>query len=146
METLDLIQKLIFLAGLSQIVLVIGSLAIPMILNWRLELAKVQPLIKQMFWTYAGYILVINLCFAVISVCDFKDLTNRSNLAVLINGFIAAYWISRVLIQFFYFDRENFRKGHWHKVGEVVLVTLFILLSAVYTGAFIFNYTYLNGN
>ena len=137
------IQQYIYLAGLAQIVLAIGSLAIPRILNWRLELTKVQPLIKQMFWTYAAYILAINLFFGVISVLDFKELTGGSMLSILITGFIALYWISRVLIQFLYFDRTSFPKGAWNLVGEVVLVVLFIFLSLVYSTASYFNFQHI---
>jgi hypothetical protein len=134
------IQYYIYLAGLGQIALVIGSLTIPKILNWRFELAKIQPLIRQMFWTYAAYILAINLCFGLLSVFDFKELTNGSTLAMLVTGFIALYWISRILVQFLYFDRAGFPTRRWNVIGEIVLVTLFIFLSAVYSLAFYFNY------
>ena len=134
------IQLLIRLAGLAQIALVIGSLAVPRILNWRVELAKVQILIKQMFWNYAAYILVINLCFGLVSVFCYRELTDGSKLAMLLTGFIAVYWISRVLVQFFYFDRAGFPTGTWHKVGEAVLVSLFVFLSVVYSWAAYVNY------
>ena len=136
----SLIKHLIFFAGLSQIVLVIGSLAIPKVLNWQTELAKVQLLIRQMFWTYAAYILVINSCFGMLSVFDFVELTNGSALAMLVDGFIAAYWISRVLIQFFYFDRAGFPGGGWHIIAEIILIMLFVFLSVVYSLAFYLNY------
>jgi len=136
----NVIQQELYFAGLAQITLAIGSLAIPPILNWRVELAKVQPLIKQMFWTYAGYIFVINLSFGLLSLFDFKELTNGSTLAMLVTGFIALYWISRILIQFLYFDRSNFPKGRWKIAAEIVLITLFISLSMVYSLTFYFNY------
>ena len=135
------IQNLIRLAGLAQVVLVSGSLLIPRILQWRIELAKVQPLIKQMFWTYAGYILVTNLCFGLISLFATDDLLNGSRLAIFLSGFIAVYWISRVFIQFFYFDRTNFPTGKWHKVAEIVLVALFLCLSVVYSVAFYVDFS-----
>lgn len=134
------IQLFLRFAGLAQIALVLGSLSIPRILNWRGELAKVQTLIKQMFWTYASYILVINLCFGLVSVFCYHELSNGSRLAMLLTAFIAVYWISRVLIQFFYFDREAFPKGLWPRLGEVMLVTLFVLLSIVYSWAAYINY------
>jgi hypothetical protein len=141
MKALNLsIEHLIWLAGIAQIGLVLGSLAIPRVLNWKAELVKVQPLIKQMFWTYAAYILVINLCFGLLSATAFRDLTNGSHLAILLTGFIATYWISRVLIQFLYFDRTNFPAGRRHKFAEVVLVCLFIFLSIVYSRACYINY------
>jgi len=133
------LQQLIFLAGLAQIGLVLGSLAIPKILNWRSELAKVNLLIKQMFWVYAAYIVVTNVCFGLISVFAYRDLTNGSTLAMLINGFIAVYWLSRVLIQFLYFDRASFPTWKWNRLGEMVLVTLFVFLSIVYSYACYLN-------
>jgi hypothetical protein len=131
---------LLKLAGLAQVALVAGSFAIPKVLNWKNELAKVQPLIKQMFWTYAAYILVINLSFGLLSLCDAKELVNGSVLALLITGFIALYWISRVLTQFLYFDRSNFPAGKWNKLAEVLLVMLFIFLSIIYSTALYINY------
>jgi len=139
MPTINM-QTAIYLAGLAQIALVAGSLVIPQILNWKTELAKVSILIKQMFWTYAAYILVINLCFGLLSVFAVHELTNGSLLATLVCGFIAVYWISRVLIQFLYFDRKSFPVGALNKLGEVVLVTLFVFLSVIYGLAFYHNY------
>jgi len=127
------IKQIIRLAGLGQIVLALGSLAVPNVLRWRAELAKVQPLIKQMFWVYAAYIFVINLCFGLLSMFDSNDLENGSALATLVSGFIALYWISRVLIQFFYFDRTNFPIGGWRRAAEVLLVTAFVFFSLVYS-------------
>ena len=92
-----------------------------------------------MFWTYAAYILVINICFGLISVFCYRELVEGTRLAVLINGFIAVYWISRVAIQFFYFDRVAFPQGKFYLGGEVLLVLVFILLSGVYSYAFIYN-------
>lgn len=137
------IETLILTAGLAQIVLAIGSLVIPKILNWRDELAKVRPLIKQMFWTYAGYILGINLSFGLLSTFDFRDLINGSKLAMAITGFIAIYWISRILVQFFYFDKTDFPTGKWNKLGEILLIALFIFLSLVYSLAFYTNYNHI---
>ena len=135
----NIIQQELYFAGLAQIILAISSLAIPSILNWRTELAKVKPLIKQMFWTYAGYIFVINLSFGLLSFFNFEELTNGTTLAMLVTGFIALYWISRILIQFLYFDRRNFPKGRWKIAAEIVLIALFISLSVVYSIAFYFN-------
>lgn len=134
------INLLLILAGIAQIVLALASPLTPRILNWKTQLAKVNPLIRQMFWAYAAYILVINLCFGLVSVFCHADLTDHTNLAKLITGFIAAYWTSRVLIQFLYFDRSGFPDGKLHLLGEVLLVGLFIFLSTVYSFACYYNY------
>ena len=133
-------HKLIFVAGLAQIALALGSFPIPKILNWKPELAKVNVLIKQMFYTYAAYILVINLCFGLLSVFYGDELVDGSALARLVNGFIAFYWLSRIGVQFLYFDRNSFPSGKWNKLGEMVLVLLFTFLTALYSWAFYITY------
>ncbi len=133
------IQTLLFFAGISQIALAIGSLAIPKILNWKQELSNVHPLIKQMFWTYAAYILFINLSFGLISVFAYSYLSDGSVLACAISGFIAIYWISRVAIQFCYFDRQSMPTGWINRLLEGVLVALFLFLSVVYGVTFYMN-------
>ena len=133
------VPALIFFAGWAQIALVFGSLAIPAILNWTRELAKVQTLLKQLFWTYAAYILCINLSFGLLSVFAYADLTNGSLLARALCGFIAVYWISRIAVQFAYFDRKSFPTGWRTRLGEVILLILFFFFSAVYSMAFFGN-------
>jgi len=138
MNTIN-VNNLIQLAGIAQITLALGSVFIPKLLNWRAELLKPSLLIKQMFWTYAVYILVINTSFGLVSVFASHDLSNGSNLATMLTGFIGVYWISRLSTQFFYLDRRAFPKGRWYTIGETLLVSVFITLSTVYTFAFIYN-------
>lgn len=134
------IQTLLFFAGISQMALAIGSLAIPNVLKWKQELSNVHILIKQMFWTYAAYILFINLSFGLISVFAYKYLSDGSVLACAISGFIAIYWISRVAIQFCYFDRRSMPTGWLNRLLEGVLVSLFVFLSTVYVVTFYVNF------
>jgi hypothetical protein len=133
------IETFIQIAGASQIALSIGSLAIPKLLNWKGELNNVSKLISQMFWTYAGYILVINVCFGLVSLFGSEDLLAKSFLAKCVTAFIFFYWFVRILIQFFYFDTTGAPKGFIYKLGEIALVGLFVFLSVVYGYA-----TYLN--
>ncbi|MFL5728479.1 MAG: hypothetical protein ACJ75J_03235 [Cytophagaceae bacterium] len=129
----------IFIAGIFQIILVLGSLAIPKLLSWKSELSKVSDLIRQIFWTYAGYILCMNLCFGLLSALAPSSLCDGSFLARVITLFITVYWATRVAIQFFYFDRKNTPKGWIYVWGEIALVALFIFLTVVYGFAFFSN-------
>jgi hypothetical protein len=96
-----------------------------------------------MFWTYASYILVINLSFGVISVIGSHELINRSFLAKSITLFIGIYWLARIGIQFFYFDKTEAPKGVIYTVGEIFLIGLFAVFTLVYLIAFCFNNTWL---
>ncbi|MDT3405603.1 hypothetical protein [Mucilaginibacter terrae] len=139
MELLSHIKHIVTVAGLAQIALVLGSVFIPHILKWKAALNGVQPLIKKLFWTYAVYILCINLSFGLLSALAAPDLVNGTKLATLVSAFITIYWLSRVLVQFFYFDRSSFPTGWLYILGEVALVCLFIMLTLTYGLAFYLN-------
>jgi hypothetical protein len=102
------------------------------------DTAKLRPLTRQVFWTYAVYIWCTNLAFGLVSLRP-AWLLDRSPLAACLTGFISAYWLGRVLIQFFYFDRSDGPPGLPTRLAEAALVGLFIYLSLVYAGAFLFN-------
>ncbi len=55
-------------------------------------------------------------------------------------GFIAAYWMGRILIQFFYMDRSDAPGGLHMKLAEVALVGLFFFLALTYALAWWFNF------
>jgi len=123
---------LLVLAGIGQIVLIVGSLAIPKVLGWKEDTDKLKALTRQVFWTYAGYIWSINLCFGLLSAFAPSWLLDGSPLAGAVAGFIGAYWLARVLIQFFYFDNSDAPQGPIFKLAEFALVGLFIGLTLVY--------------
>jgi hypothetical protein len=122
----------LFLAGLGQLALIVGSLAIPAVLRWPADVAKLRPLTRQVFWTYAGYIWATNLSFGLLSTIGPHLLLDGSPLAGCVCGFITAYWGARVLIQFLYFDRSEAPKGWPFLVAEAALDGLFVFLTGVY--------------
>lgn len=128
------------MAGLGQLALVAGSLAIPRLLHWKEELSRVQaPLIRQIFWVYSAYIWAINLGFGLLSTFAPHWLLEKTPLAGTVAGFIALYWTSRVLIQVFYFDRSGVPKTSFFVLAELALSTLFLFLSLTYGAVAYFN-------
>jgi hypothetical protein len=121
-------------AGLAQLILVVASLAIPRWLHWKEDVAKLRPLTRQVFWTYAAYIWTTNLSFGLLSTFCPQLLLDSSPLATAVCVFVALYWGARVVIQFAYFDRTDAPQGPFFVMGEVVLVTLFVGLTIVYSG------------
>jgi hypothetical protein len=137
--TAAMLQWLIFAAGLGQLALVAGSLAIPRILGWREETQKLRPLTRQVFWTYAAYIWTTNLAFGLVSALAPGALSDGSTLSAAVTGFIALYWGSRLAIQFLVFDRGDAPSGPFFRIAEGALVVLFVALTAIYAGAAVWN-------
>ena len=128
----DAILILLILAGVGQLVLAAGSATIPVVLRWREDTAKLRPLTRQVFWTYAGYIWTTNVAFGLLSVAAPHLLLDGSALARIVAGYITLYWAARVVIQFTYFDRTDAPPGRLTQLGEIALVGLFIYLTLVY--------------
>lgn len=116
-----------------------GSLAIPFVLDWRKEIAPLPPLFRQLFWTYAGYILGIHVFFGLISILAPGELIAGSTLSISLCVFIALYWLVRLIIQFAVFEVSEHRKTKWHVLGEVGLVGLFVFFTVVYTLAALYQ-------
>jgi hypothetical protein len=137
------LRMLIVLCGWGHIILSIVSLVIPKILDWKGNLKALQPLLRQMFWTYAAYILVINFCFGLVSIFGAAELLNKSFIAISLTFFIGIYWLGRIAIQFFYFDKKDTPKGLIYLIGEIGLVSLFALFTVVYLTAYAFNISWI---
>ena len=136
-----MLNTFIFYAGLGQLILVVGSLAIPKTLGWREETSKLRPLTRQVFWTYAAYIWATNLSFALVSMLSPASLTDRSFLSTAVTLYIFVYWLARVIIQFTWFDRSDAPPQPIFKFAEALLVALFLSLTGVYGWALLTNMT-----
>lgn len=125
-------QTLVFLAGLGQLGLAVGSLGIPGVLRWRQDVAQLRPLTRQVFWTYAAYIWGTNLFFGIVSVACSADMVAGGPVNAALAAFIALYWSARIVIQFAYFDRSDVPRGVFFLVAEWLLVGLFAALAIIY--------------
>jgi len=132
-------EMAVFWSGIGHLALCTGSLYIPVALGWKSHLASLQPLLRQMFWTYACYIFSFNLSFGIVSILGPDSLLDHSFLAKSVTLFIALYWFARILIQFFYFDRSQAPKGFIYTAGEFALVLLFAAFTLIYFAAFLHN-------
>lgn len=125
-------ENLIVLAGVGQLGLALGSLALPRVLDWKADTAKLKSLTRKVFWTYAAYIWVTNVCFGVLSVAAPGALLDGSMLSRAVAGYVTVYWGARVSIQLFYFDRADSPSGVRYRVAEALLTIFFVALTLVY--------------
>ena len=131
------IETAVRLAGYGQLALAAASIAIPFVLRWREQTALLRPLLRQIFWVYAAYLLGLHVAFGLLSAAAPEWLTDGSPLATAVTGFLTAYWGIRLGLQFFYFDTSDAPRGMRFRLAEVALVGLFIFLTAAYGAAFI---------
>ena len=125
----------IILAGITQLSIAASSLGIPRLLGWREETARLQPLTRQVFWTYASYILVSHIAFGILAVAAPSALLDGSVLARAVCAFIAAWWLSRAVLQFVVFDRSVAATRPLFRFAEAAYVSSFVYLALVYSMA-----------
>lgn len=123
---------LIRLAGAVQLCVALGSLAVPVVLRWREDTARLTPLTRTVFWTYAGYIFTAHLAFAALSLGEPGLLTDGSPLARRVCGFIAAWWGARLALQFTAMDRSARPDVWWAPIAEACLIAAFAALTGAY--------------
>lgn len=121
----DLLQWIIRVAGIGHFAVAAASLGVPHFLEWRKELAQLKPINRQIFITYGGYILTINVLFGVLALFGPGLLIDRTPLAAIVCGFIFAYWLARVILQFTYYDVSSAPQGLKFKLAEYGFVSLF---------------------
>lgn len=126
------IELALVLAGLAQLGIAASSLLVPRLLGWREETAVLRPLTRQVFWTYATYILGINTAFGMLALLAPTTLTDGSTLARAVCAFIALYWATRLVLQFTVYDRSVAVRPLF-RFAEAAYVSAFGYLAVVYT-------------
>ena len=128
----------LLLAGLTQLAIASSSLLVPHLLGWREETRQLRPLTRQVFWTYASYILVMNVAFGVLSLVMPRALSDGSSLARVLCAFLAAYWAARLILQFTYFDRSVAVRPLF-RIAEAAYVLAFAYLAVVYSAVAVWS-------
>ena len=134
MNVFRTIEIALILAGLAQLAIASSSVFIPRLLGWRQETALLRPLTRQVFWTYASYILGIHVAFAALTLLAPHALTDGSILARAVCAFIAVYWATRLILQFTVFDR-SVAVRRLFRFAEMAYVSAFAYLAIVYSAA-----------
>jgi hypothetical protein len=132
-------KTMIVLAGLVQFAIAATSVAIPRLLDWQTELTRLRPLTQRIFWTYAGYILGTHVWFGAVSLGWSGQLLGGTPLAALVTGFIAVYWLVRIVGQFTWYDRSVAATRPLFRVAEVLYVSAFIFVTTVFAVAAVHN-------
>jgi len=129
---MDVLAILVRVAGIATFGVAAAGAAVPRVLAWRADTARLRPLNRQIFWTYGGYILVTNACMAVLATFAPRWLLARTPLAAAVSGYIAAYWGARFVIQLVYYDRSDAPRGPLYDAAHYGFTAVFAYLALVF--------------
>lgn|SRR5687767_7837707 len=124
---------LLVVAGLVQLSIVAASLMAPRVLKWREELARLTPLTRTIFWTYACYISATNLALALVSLRGDWLLTGEP-LARAVATYGALYWGVRFVLQMTCY-RKHAPQGKWFAAADAAFTLAFAFAAGVFAAA-----------
>ena len=125
-------KLLIQLGGLIHFAILIASALTPGVLEWRRHLADLPPLLRQLFWVYGGFIVLVIVAFGTISLAHAGALASGDPLARSVSGLIAIFWAARLVVQWFVFDAKPFLTNALLKLGYHTLTVAFVVLTLIY--------------
>lgn len=128
MHTSSMVQT-IRIAGAIHLGIIAANIPLPRRLRVRDRLANVPRFLRQIFYVHWIYIAVVLALFAILCFGFAPDLAGGSRLGTFLSGFIAGFWLLRIVLQIAYYDRqirrENWRLDLLYLVALVVLVVIF---------------------
>lgn len=126
----------LFLAGVGHLLIAVANFILPGMLRYRENLARVSPIIRQIFLVHAAYIVLVLVGFSGLCLFFADDLAGRSVLGRCLSGFMAVFWLSRVGLQMVYYDPVIKREHPW---GNLVFTAAFLALGVVFAAACLFG-------
>jgi hypothetical protein len=120
------------LAGVMHLLVAAANFVLPGMLKYRENLAKVSPIIRQIFLVHAAYIVLVLIGFGAICIWFSDDLRGGSGLGRFLCKFLAVFWFLRVVIQFGFYDRATKRE---HPFGHFIFSAIFLYFAAIFGAA-----------
>ena len=117
------------LAGGLHLLVAAANFVLPGMLEYRKNLAKVSPIIRQIFLVHAAYIVLVLGGFGAICLWFADDLCGGSRLGRFVCEFLAVFWCLRIVIQFGFYDRATKRE---HPIGNFIFSAIFLYFAAIF--------------
>jgi hypothetical protein len=121
-------------AGAAQVGIMAANIPLPRRLRVRDRLAGVPNFLRQIFYVHWIYIVIVLGLFAGLCFGFARELAGASALGRFLSGFMAGFWLLRILLQIFYYDREVRRENRgldMMYVGALILLVVIFGMAAI---------------
>jgi hypothetical protein len=134
------LKFLILVGGILHFGILVASALVPKVLDWRVTLAGLDRLSRQMIWMHGVFIALVIVGFGAISLAYPAELASGSPLAHAVCLFIAVFWALRLLVQLLVFDAQHFLTTRFLRVGYHALTVVFAYHVCIYSWAAFFGH------
>ena len=122
----------LWIAGFVQLAIALANFVLPRKLNYRENLARLAPMVRQIFIVHSGYIVGIVVLFAAITFGFAPELAGGRGLGRFLAASIAVFWACRLPLQVFYYDSELRRRN---RASDVAITVALLFLVVTYGAA-----------
>jgi len=126
--------RAIWTAGVMHLGIIAANVPLPRRLRVRERLAGVPKFVRQIFYVHWIYIVIVLGMFAALCFGFAEDMAGGSLLGRFLSGFMAGFWLLRIALQIFYYDREV-RRENWGLdlmyVGSLAVLVVIFGMAAV---------------
>lgn len=129
----------LWMAGFGHFMILIASFQVPFRLDWARDLAKLQPFNRKLLWAQGSFTVLTIIAFGTATLALHHEMLAGDRAALFIAGFIALYWIARILVDAFYFSHRDWPVGRYYQIGHFLLTSLFCCLATTYISLLAWN-------
>jgi hypothetical protein len=127
-------MRAIWAAGAVQLGIMAANVPLPGRLQVQDRLAGVPRFVRQIFYVHWLYIVIVVGLFAALCFGFAPELAGASGLGRCLSGFMAGFWLLRIVLQIFYYDREM-RRENWRLdlpyIGSLIALVGILALAAL---------------
>jgi hypothetical protein len=129
----------LWLAGIGHFCVLIASFQVPGRLGWKEDLAKLTPFNRKLMWVHGGFAVLTIVAFGVLTLALRNEFLEGERAALGLAAFIGTYWVARIIVDFTYYEHDDWPRGPGFVVGHILLTLLFVFLASTYLGLFIWR-------
>jgi len=127
---MNLLVPALWAAGAIQLLDVAANFVLPRRIHCRENLARVSPVMRQVFLVHWLYLVLVLAIFGVVCLRFAPELAGGSALGRFLSGALALFWLLRAAIQVFYFDPEFRRRN---RLGDLAFAVSSLFMGVVFT-------------
>src|SRR5579863_805481 len=125
----EIFSLALWLSGIGHFCDLIASFQVPARLGWKEDLRKLTPFNRKLMWVHGGFAVLTIVAFGILTLTLHSELLRGDRSALGLALFIGVYWGTRILVDFLYYDHEDWPSGRGFLLGHVLLTSLFAFLA-----------------
>ena len=123
---------LLQIAGVLHLGLLCAGLMMPRVVQMKAHLASLPEFIRRLFWVYYTFIGLCLVSLGCVSFTLARTLAEGSALARAVCGFLAVFWMLRLVAATFIFDLRPYLTSKSRRLGLHVVNLVFVYLPIIY--------------